>query len=93
LRYLDTDDFAPSFCLPPANPNWHGPVGIWQIIEACQRLPDLDMMWLLTKVPDYDPPSWQAPAFQVHYESASKTYTKLDTWYGYDCRKLRSQPM
>jgi hypothetical protein len=93
LRYLDTDDFIPSFCLPRANPNQHGPVAIWQIIEACQRLPDLDMLWLLTKVPDYDPPSWEAPAFQLHYDPTSDSFKRLDTWYEYDCRKLRSQPM
>jgi hypothetical protein len=89
LRELNTQDFGPTLCMRKTNPDEIGPRAIWQIIETCQRLPDLDMMWLLTKVPDYDPPSWKAPAYQLQYDPQTQTVEKVDTWYQYDCRKLR----
>lgn len=88
LRELNLNGFG-GFCWPRANADWHGPTGIWQLIEVCQRLPDLDMLFLLTKVPDYDPPSWKAPAYQWQYDPQLKNSVKVDTWYEYDCRKLR----
>jgi hypothetical protein len=91
LAKLNTIEFAQDdkgLCDQKADTDSFGPKTIAQVRSACRELPDLDLLVLLTKVDDFDPPAWVAPIAQYrpgpdHSEHSSNEY------YFYDCRTLR----
>jgi hypothetical protein len=92
LASLNTDDFVDDsgdVCPLKADTNAVGPKSRQQIVAACDALPDLDMIVLMSKVNDLPAPFWDAPAPQYR-NLADGRYQKADRYYFYDCRKLRA---
>jgi hypothetical protein len=92
LSTINTLDFKPkegTICPAKSDEDFTGPTSAADISAACRMLPELDMMVLLTKVPQIDVPSWRAPAPRVRLLPNGK-YDRPDTYYFYDCRKLRA---
>jgi hypothetical protein len=77
-------------CYPKTVQNAFGPKKLSDVASVCRSLSDLDLLILMTKVDDWDPPSWEAPAAQ--YALSEKQSRKpVKTYYFYKCDALRER--
>ncbi|WP_179401350.1 hypothetical protein [Burkholderia guangdongensis] len=93
LSQLNTQDFwdkPDTFCSGKAIPYSFAPKDATDIIKACEKLPDLDMMVLLSDEASLNPPSWKMPAPRYRMKE-NGSYEAVDHYYFYDCQKLREK--
>src|SRR5262249_32868631 len=89
LNAIGFDRDKNGLCEPASDKEAFGPRRLSEVSAVCGNLPDLDMIVLMTKVEDWDPPSWKMPA--VQYRQVGYFGNKeFDRYYFYDCRKLRN---
>jgi hypothetical protein len=91
LAALNTSDFGSDdkgFCAAKADTEAVRPRSPADIISACDALPELDMLVLLSKVDDLPATSWETPAPRYRVIPGS-AIERVDRYYFYDCRKLR----
>jgi hypothetical protein len=93
LSTIDTADFTVepgTICPMKRDVSLAGPRSAADVVRVCRMLPDLDMLVLMTNLPQRNPPSWRAPAPQVRLW-ADGHVDRPTQYYFYDCRKLRQQ--
>jgi hypothetical protein len=84
---FDMDDNF--LCIEKANPRAIAPRNLSDIRGVCAKLPDLDLIVLMSKVGGLDVPTWRSPAPRYRRLPGGIS-EKVDTYYFYDCRKLRA---
>jgi hypothetical protein len=96
LALLNTRDFGRRGdvdTIPKQDPNADGPTSVAQLERVCRALPDLDLLVLLTDLPEVQRLVWQAPQPQYLYAKNEKSGFSLKpfyTYYFYKCSDFRA---
>lgn len=91
LSVLNTQDFiddADDMCLQKHTIGATGAPSLGDLETACRALPDLDTLVLTHRVDGIPYRVWRAPFYQVTMPSLDKA-TRTDTFFRYDCSRLR----
>jgi hypothetical protein len=89
LAPLETYDFIgdnDGMC-GPRKDEARGPSSLDTIAGVCRALPDLQTLFLTTRVPGTSPREWRAPSPQIRMQSAR--VEQAQTYYRYECSTLR----
>jgi hypothetical protein len=94
LSELNTVDFEPSggVCIPRRDERGSAPVTAVQLTDVCRSLPDLDMMVLLTEVPEVPKTIWDFAWPQYLYITSPEGVKAVDyhRYYFYRCSDFRT---
>ncbi len=94
LGRLNTADFRDrlqTYCPRRADPQAEGPTSAAQLREACEALPELDLMVLRAAIPEAPHRTWAAP-FEVPAPGMPRGAGERagSTFHIYDCARLRA---